>query len=784
MKLATVIRNSAKFWFTAVLAVACTVQEPTQTQAPKSSEPVVSSPYMEGEATVEFSDALAALVEQDLSGGAVTKSASLDALLTDLNIESLERVFPYAGEFEERTRKAGLHRFYTVRFKDDVPPTKAAASLEGVPGIVSASPSRKIRLRSIFNDPLLSRQWHYVNNSRTGVDINVKEVWQNYTVGSSSVIVCVVDEPVDPTHADLQGNLWNDGSGHTGYNFARSSYDLTIRPEKGNGDVGHGTHVAGTISAVNNNGTGVCGIAGGDFNVGVQGVLLQSCAIFSGTKGVSDAVSASAIKWGADHGAVISQNSWGYYADTDDNGTVSASELASFKQETISSAMKAAIDYFIKNAGCDASGGQAADSPMLGGLVFFAAGNENIDYDPICDYEPVIAVGAFNEYGNKASYSNYGSWVDIAAPAGEGTTSSNSVWSTLPTNVDGGSSGYGGTYWAGTSMACPHASGVAALIISYYGGVGFSAEMAKDILFSGAGAEIGGSKPIGRKLDAMGSFYYGGVKSGNPLSINAKEAVVHAHETRTYNLMVRAEAGSTVTCTPGSDALVYDGATHAITITGRNAQPGQYKATFVLTTEGTEVYSLDFPYTLLSNHAPTVNLGSYVFEDIALSSVGISTLRAKPENLGVLFADEDGEELDIQVGNSNPKVATITDSGNKFTIKSAGYGVAIMSVTATDGLGEQVSFSFVVAVKDPSKDTEVFPEVATDTVNIWPSAQKEQQYTVRIYSSTGTNVLTQVDNGGLFRPIEVDITGLAPGVYTANVTPQGGSARKVKFVKY
>ncbi|MBR5063280.1 MAG: hypothetical protein IKX05_01050 [Bacteroidales bacterium] len=92
------------------------MQESVETQAPKRSEPVVSTPFVAGEATVEFSEELAALVEQDLAGGAATKSASLDALLTDLNIESLERVFPDAGEFEGRTRRAGLHRFYIVKF--------------------------------------------------------------------------------------------------------------------------------------------------------------------------------------------------------------------------------------------------------------------------------------------------------------------------------------------------------------------------------------------------------------------------------------------------------------------------------------------------------------------------------------------------------------------------------------------------------------------------------------------------------------------------------------------
>ena len=792
MKLATATRNCAKYLFAAFLAVACTVQESVETQAPKRSEPVVSTPFVAGEATVEFSEELAALVEQDLAGGAATKSASLDALLTDLNIESLERVFPDAGEFEGRTRRAGLHRFYIVKFKDDVPVTKAAAFLESVPGIISATPSRKIKLRGEFNDPLFSRQWHYINNSRPGVDINLEEVWEYYTVGNSNVIVCVVDEPIDPTHPDLIKNLWTDAQGHTGYNFARSNYDLSIRPpadptdKESRGDSGHGTHVAGTIAAVNNNGIGVCGIAGGDYANGIPGVRVQSCAIFSGDKGASDAATARAIKFGADNGAVISQNSWGYYADEDDDGYVSSEELSKYKNSTAPNVLISAIDYFIANAGTDNNGNQLPDSPMKGGLVFFAAGNEDIDYDPICAHEPVIAVGAFNETGNKASYSNYGPWVDLAAPAGEGRTSAGSVWSTLPKNVEGGSSGYGGVGWVGTSMACPHASGVAALIVSYYGRDGFTADQAKEILFAGAGDVIGGSKPIGRKVNAQESFRYGGTMDDKPLSLGVREVTVHAHETRNLHLTVRAEGDYNVSCTPGSDALVYDKTSGSVIITGRNAQPGKYKARFVLTVGGAETFALEFPYTLLPNHAPTVSLGSYYYEDIALRAIGVSHLKAKPSDLAVLFEDEDGEALDVKVENSNPEVATIEDIDTQFNIHSAGYGITTVSVTATDGLGEQASFSFKIAVKDQSKGNgaEIFPEVATDVINIWPAVQQMQKYSIKVYSAGGAKVLDITASGGLFQPIEVDITGLAPGVYTAHVTAQGGSSQKLKFVKY
>ena len=352
------IRNFAKYLALAVLAASCQVQELQNPQAPTKSEPAVSD-VIPGKATVEFSEEMITVIEEGLQEG--------NGVMEELGVSSMIRVFPDAGEYEALHRRAGLHRFYRVTYSKDIPVTKAVAGLSAVPGVVSVTPVHRISLRSVsFNDPYLSKQWHYINTKTAGADINVEGVWEQYTTGSSKVIVSVVDEPVDPSHPDLQENLWRDAQGHTGYNFGRNSWDLSIRPEGGrfegqwvNGDIGHGTHVGGTISAVNNNGKGVCGIAGGDAANGTTGVLVMSCAIFSGYNGwADDEQSANAITWGADHGAVICNNSWGPEENIND-------PLASYDP-----ACQAAIDYFIAYAGCDPQGNQRADSPMKGGLVF------------------------------------------------------------------------------------------------------------------------------------------------------------------------------------------------------------------------------------------------------------------------------------------------------------------------------------------------------------------------------------------------------------------------------
>lgn len=743
----------------------------------------MSDPYEKGVVKVQFDDALVALVEG--SDGVVTKSSALNSTLEEMGIISLERVFPDAGPYEERTRREGLHRFYKVHFAESTPVTKASESLSMVPGVVSVTPERKIRKRSSFNDPYFYMQWHYVNSQYSGADINVQGVWDTYTVGSDNVIVCVTDEPVDPTHEDLKANLWTDGSGHTGYNFVRNSYDLSIRPEKGSGDVGHGTHVAGTVAAVNNNGKGVCGVAGGDAANNIPGVRIMSCAIFSGTAEGHDDDAARAVKWGADHGAVISQNSWGLFADTDGDGIVSRSELAEYKEFTIDDdpETKAAIDYFVKYAGCDNDGNQLPDSPMKGGLVIFAAGNENIDYDIYGMYDPVIAVGAFNYSGGKASYSNYGSWVDIAAPGG---ADPGYIWSTLPTGVEGGKTGYGGTGWAGTSMACPHVSGVAALIVSYYGGMGFTNAKAKDILFKGLGNTIGGSRPVGKKLDALKSFELEGFVSEKPFTIGPESITLHAHEIKEFTAKKNsAYSSATVECTPGSSALTYDAASNKVTIVGRNAAPGSYKAVFVLHHSTEPDYTLEFPYTILPNHAPKVSLGSYKYDDVLINNLGITIAKAKPSDLSTLFTDEDGEILDTEITVSDHSVVYVEEGSGKMDIISKGYGLAEVTVTATDGLGEQASFSFAVAVKNPDKASvpEALPEVVSSEVSFWPASNASLKYTVSLFSENGTKIAETTDSGSIFKAITMDVSSLAPGVYSASLEAVGVKTMKVSFVK-
>lgn len=493
--------SSAALAILAVLLVSCSRTQLPEEEAVQQAEEETAGQYVPGVANVMLSEDFTAVIEEDLKNGGInTRSSELNAMAGELGIISMERLFPDAGIYEARHRAAGLHRWYRVTYDKSTAVTKAADGLASVPGIEIVEPVQQIRSTATFNDPYLSQQWHYYNDGTlterhlAGADINVVPVWENYTVGNSDVIVAVVDGGIDFSHEDLADNCIVEDS----WNFVDNSRNIVPHD--------HGTHVAGTIAAINNNGTGVCGIAGGDAEAGIGGVRLLSCQIFKTnpddpTQDLSGD-GAAAIVWGADHGAVISQNSWGYtYENPSD---------ALYDNIDNHPSIKAAIDYFIDNAGCDENGNQRPDSPMKGGVVIFGAGNDNLANGVPADYDRVIAVGSIAPDFTRAYYSNYGDWVDIAAPGGSAYYTLGQVLSTLPDNQYG--------WMQGTSMACPHVSGVAALLVSYFGGTGFTNDMLVSKLLDGADYSAVSPTPyIGPLVDAMGSFTAGGTTPPEPV---------------------------------------------------------------------------------------------------------------------------------------------------------------------------------------------------------------------------------------------------------------------------
>ena len=410
----------------------------------------------------------------------------LDRVNQKVKAVSMTRVFPYAGKNETKHKAFGLDLWYDVHYEASGMKLAQARNLfrsaEGVSyaqriplykpiggeRFLEVSPAAVAKAAKAastmpFNDPLLNDQWHYNNDghiagTKVGADANVFKAWETGVTGSKDVLVAIIDGGFQVDHPDLKDNVWintaelngkpgvdDDGDGYVddiyGYNFVINSSDINAHS--------HGTHVAGTVGATNNNGIGVCGVAGGSDGKG--GVKMMVCQVFD-SRASSSAVAdfGAAIVYAADRGASIAQCSWGASVAGDEDKSVTE-----------------AVDYFTKNGGGD---------KMNGGLCIFAAGNngEEGDYYPGC-LDKVVAVGSMAPDGSVAYYSNRGKWVDVTAPGGlEDNGQQYGVLSTLPNSTYG--------YNEGTSMACPHVSGIAALILSKYGNKQFSNETLRTLL--------------------------------------------------------------------------------------------------------------------------------------------------------------------------------------------------------------------------------------------------------------------------------------------------------------
>lgn len=681
----------------AVVLLSCVSEKnlTPELETPSSIDNQLEANYLQGEARVYLSEELVDMVEHAAENGTIeTKSAGMNAALAELGITEMYRLFPHAGEYEERTRAEGLHRWYVVKYSHDVTLTKAQVSLEQVPGIDLFEPVRQIKIND-FND-LTSDLWGLLNQSNPGFDINVKPVWDEYTVGNPDVIVSVVDDGIDLKHEDLADNCL--ASNH--YNAVSGTSYINA------GD--HGTHVAGIIAAVNNNGKGVASVAGGDKAKGLPGVKLMSCQIFQensdGT--TTGAGGAAAIKWGADHGAVISQNSWGYTFDADGNGSLEGDELTKALNARISASDKAAVDYFIKYAGCDNKGNQLPNSPMKGGVVIFAAGNDNIAMGAPAEYDQVIAVGSVASNGTKSTFSNYGDWVDVCAP---GTT----IMSTVPGNQY--------QTMSGTSMACPHVSGVAALIVSYFGGPGFTNEMLKEKILNSANYEVVPKRhKIGGLVDTYGAFVYGNDKAPAAvadLAVSGRGNNIDLELTTTddedgkpaygYLAIYGHDMASVQAATPNSLVGVESMAFRTEAAAGTKVQfvvsgvdfESQYYVKVLAYSYGrsysaaTEV----FPVMTTENHPPVVTL-DYDGDFILMSS---QTL-----NIPVTASDPDGHavEVKLQEGSGAETLTFNPDGRWRLVIKgtAAEIGSYLLKIVATDEFGMSSVYPIAYEIKENS----------------------------------------------------------------------------------
>ena len=641
-----------------------------------------------------------------------------------------------------------------------------------------------------------------------------------YGAGDPSVIVAVMDTGVFSGHEDLQGNMWvneaelngtagkdDDGNGYRddihGYDFYKKSPDV----EPGE----HGTHVAGTIAAVNDNGIGVSGVAGGTGNG--DGVRIMTCAIYD-YMGYGTATPTGYV-YAADNGAVISQNSWNY-------------PMINILPED----MSVAFDYFIDNAGIGPDGEQTG--PMKGGVIIFAAGNEFSPKVGCPSDDPrVITVTSMMADYVKASYSNYGTEADIFAPGGAGERDAafpqqGQVYSTGLDNTY--------TYHSGTSMACPHVSGVAALIVSHYGAnaSGFTNEELKTILLrSYRNVDMWQTRPdiaagLGAGLvDAsLMELENPGVPPEAPAGLEVAEGTVEERLTVSVtglpadgngmgiayvNLRyapeeARAESGAwtsvTIPCrmSPG-EALEYEvsGLTDATTYVFEAGAIDRFgNESGYVGGEGRTIDHINRP-PAIQKPLPGVELPDAAGEEPFVTAVELSDYFTDP--------DLPADELSYAARSNDESVATVSVSGSMLTVEGLKLGATYVSVTVTDLAGESIVKNMSVKVLEerfpedpptpipPEEGMELtegaltlFPNPAPDALFIGVGGEAGKRADIRVYDSAAREVV-RLDGaafgseGELKDVIRYDVSGLVPGSYTVRVKLADGRELRSTFVK-
>lgn len=356
----------------------------------------------------------------------------------------------------ETMKRSGTGVLERIRLGSQMTVEQGIAYYQSKAGVEFAEPNFIYTTQAIPNDPFYSNGslWGmYSNDTPTAVGpagttnqfgSQAEKAWNDGKIGSRSVVVGVIDTGIQITHPDLAANIWvnpheiagdgidNDGNGYiddvNGWDFDgdnNSVFDSAADD--------HGTHVAGTIGANGNNGTGV---------VGVNWEVTIISAKFLGTGGGTTANAVKAVDYLTDlkvrHGIniVASNNSWGGGGAST---TLAAAINRSAKRDIL----------FIAAAGNSTSNNDTTANYPSNYSTLVAAGSESA-----ATYEAVIAVANINSTGGLSGTSSFGrTTVDIGAP-GSG------IFSSIPTN----------TYasFDGTSMATPHVTGAAALIKSVY----------------------------------------------------------------------------------------------------------------------------------------------------------------------------------------------------------------------------------------------------------------------------------------------------------------------------
>ena len=565
---------------------------------------------------------------------------------TKNNVKSMDKILKETND-EFKKNSHGLDRLYLLKLSKNTDINKIVKKFNEDHNIEYAQPNFIYTIDSTPNDPYFDDLWGLHNTGQEGgttdADIDAPEAWDIFT-GNSDVVIAVIDTGIQYTHLDLADNMWTNpgeipGNGidddGNGYEDDVHGWDFVNNDNDPWDDHWHGTHVAGTIGAVRNNENGVAGV-----NPNVELMALK----FLDEKGRGSTVNAvKCVNYAEMNDVKITSNSWGG---------------GGFDQ-ALYDAIEASNSLFVA-----------------------AAGNEGLDNDVTPHYpssynlDNILSVAASDRNDARASFSNYGiTSVDIYAPGVD-------ILSTYKNNWYA---------WAGgTSMAAPHASGVAGLLFSMNPS----------------------STPIQIKNIIMNSVdpTLENVVSGGRL--NAHSALLSAIPT---NQPPVADAGPDQTAETGV-TLSFDGSESTDsngTIVSYEWDFGDVNTSDVVTT--THAYSTAGPYTVTLT---VTDDDGATDSDTAIVTVSEPSNQPPVANAGSDQTAETGVTLPFDGSGSTDSDGTIvsydwdfgdgnTDTGMSTTHAYSTADTYTVTLTVTDDDGATDSDTAIVTVSEPSNQPPV-----------------------------------------------------------------------------
>ncbi len=481
--------------------------------------------YVPDEIVVKFDQATVHQLDQTTAALGKAGVSAIDQINLRHNAVTITKQFPNSTPRTYNGRVVDLSGWHKIKFAGAVEVERVAQEYAALPGVLKAEPIGIHTISGTPNDPSFASQYHL--NQANDHDVDAPEAWDVQT-GNAGILVAMLDTGVRYYHKDLggstaaagnfssiQGNMWrntdeiignnidDDGNGYiddiVGYDFVSAPIagtnscwpgeDCTTKDNDPRDFNGHGTHCAGNIAAINNNGYATSAVSGGWGNGTQQptanGVRVMACRIGSSEKYfgflnievgyVRMDYCAEALNYAANNGAHIASCSWG---------------------SSNSGGIAEAIDNFL----------------AAGGLIFKAAGNDDTGDAPdyMSDRTDIIAVASTDQNDLKSDFSNYGAYVDVSAPGTDIVS--------LYHNHNDAANDYVATV-SGTSMATPIAASVAALIWS--NNTGWSASQVRAHLESTADDIDGLNPTYAGKLGAGRVNAFNAVDGGTPCDVVA-----------------------------------------------------------------------------------------------------------------------------------------------------------------------------------------------------------------------------------------------------------------------